>query len=131
MIAGVCLIVDQAVRAFVPALAFTLAWTHSIEKTDWEEDYRVDGRGLTVVEARIHGSGAGMEPPAGATLRDGVWHYRPAAAVHERLRLTVSTATADYRFCFDGRCKPLRELGGVGEDIALVEVEACRKPPRF
>lgn len=131
MIAGICLIVDQAVRAFVPALAFTLAWTHSIEKTDWEEDYRVDGHVLAIVEARVHGSGAGMEPPAGAILRDGVWHYRPAGATHERLRLTVSRAAGDYRFCVDGRCEPLRRLAGVTGDFAVVEVAACRKPPRF
>ncbi|RPH60894.1 MAG: DUF1850 domain-containing protein [Burkholderiales bacterium] len=127
MTAGICLIVDQAVRAFVPALAFTLAWTHSIEKTDWQEDYRVNGGALTIVEARIHGSGAGMEPPAGARLRDGVWHYRPAAAAHQRLRLTVSTYAGDYRLCVGDRCEPLREIAGVTEDIAVVEVAACRK----
>ncbi|HLS57896.1 MAG TPA: DUF1850 domain-containing protein [Zeimonas sp.] len=127
MTLGVCLAVDQAVRAFVPALAFTLAWTHSIEKTAWEEDYRIADGVLSIVDARILGSGAGMEPPAGATLRDGVWHYRPAAATHERLRLTASRATDDYRFCVGGRCTPLRELVGVTGDVAVVEVAACRR----
>src|SRR5439155_12543371 len=46
--------------------AFTLVWTHSIEKVDWQEDWRVTPDGLELVQARIKGSGAGMEPPPGA-----------------------------------------------------------------
>ncbi|HEX7436193.1 MAG TPA: DUF1850 domain-containing protein, partial [Caldimonas sp.] len=58
--------------------AFTLAWTHSIEKVRWEEDYRVEGTALRLVEARVHGHGAGMEPPPGSRLEGDVWHYTPA-----------------------------------------------------
>jgi hypothetical protein len=68
-----------AAGALVTTLAvesFTLAWTHSIEKTRWEEDWRLAGGRLQLVEARIRGSGAGMEPPAGAVLENGVWRYR-------------------------------------------------------
>ena len=36
---------------------FTLAWTHSIEKIRWEEDYRVTPSGLLLGEARVKGSG--------------------------------------------------------------------------
>ncbi|TIT38538.1 MAG: DUF1850 domain-containing protein, partial [Mesorhizobium sp.] len=53
--------------------AFTLSWTHSVEKTHWQEDWKVLPSGLQIVEARIKGSGAGMEPPEGAVLRDGWW----------------------------------------------------------
>jgi hypothetical protein len=66
------------VSVVLVANAFTLAWTHSIEKIRWEEDWQVVGERLQVVAARIRGSGAGMEPPAGAVLQEGVWHYRPA-----------------------------------------------------
>ena len=40
---GICLALAAAPAAsiFVPAERFTLAWTHSIEKVRWEEDYAV------------------------------------------------------------------------------------------
>ena len=55
-----------AASAVLALNGFTLAWTHSIEKIHWEEDWRVEGRALVITEARIRGFGAGMEPPAGA-----------------------------------------------------------------
>src|SRR5258707_15509217 len=57
--------------------AFTLAWTHSIEKVDWQEDWRVTPRGLELTQARVKGSGAGMEPPPEARLVDGWFQWRP------------------------------------------------------
>ncbi|HMN21693.1 MAG TPA: DUF1850 domain-containing protein [Ottowia sp.] len=112
---------DAGVR-FVAASRFTLAWTHSIEKTRWEEDYRVRrdaaGRpGLQLERARIRGSGAGMEPPADAVLRDGWYEYRPAERHAGVLRLTRSIYTADYDWCVAEVCVPLGHLlpsdGGV------------------
>jgi hypothetical protein len=47
------------VSVVLVANAFTLAWTHSIEKIRWEEDWQVVGERLQVVAARIRGSGAG------------------------------------------------------------------------
>ncbi|WP_372526585.1 DUF1850 domain-containing protein [Piscinibacter sp.] len=49
--------------------SFTLAWTHSIAKIRWEEDYRVEGSALRLVAAHIRGS----------RFEHGVWHYAPAA----------------------------------------------------
>src|SRR3979409_864590 len=46
--------------------AFTLAWTHSIEKVEWQEDWRVTPQGLELAQARVKGSGAGLEPPGRA-----------------------------------------------------------------
>ncbi|WP_077036863.1 DUF1850 domain-containing protein [Pelomonas sp. KK5] len=90
---------------------FTLAWTHSIEKIRWEEDYRVEAGALLLTEARIRGSGAGMEPPDGARLdAQGVWHYRPALPPLPALRLTQSPYTAGYELCHDGRCRPLADF---------------------
>jgi len=116
-----------AAGALVATLAvdfFTLAWTHSIEKVRWEEDWRIEAGRLHLVEARIHGSGAGMEPPEGAVLERGVWRYRPALAPVERLRLANSAYTADYELCFDGRCRPLAEVAGSAEN-APMELHAC------
>ena len=116
-----------AAGALVATLAvdsFTLAWTHSIEKIRWEEDWRIESGQLHLVEARIRGSGAGMEPPAGAVLESGVWHYRPALAPLARLRLAHSTFTRGYELCFDSRCRPLAELAGRA-DNQPVELFSC------
>ena len=54
---------------FIPAQQVTLAWTHSIEKQRWEEDYAVQPGAtaeappvLQALAARVRGSAAGMEP---------------------------------------------------------------------
>jgi hypothetical protein len=52
-----------AAGAVLAVNGFTLAWMHSIEKIRWEEDWRIVGRELVITEARIRGTGAGMEPP--------------------------------------------------------------------
>ncbi|HTS84400.1 MAG TPA: DUF1850 domain-containing protein [Usitatibacter sp.] len=120
MTIGICLAAG-AVHAFIAAGQFTLAWTHSIEKIRWEEDYRVAGGMLHLDEARIRGSGAGMEPPAGALLIDGVWHYRPAVRELRELRLARSTYTADYELCIPGApCKSLASWIPVDAGTTLV-----------
>jgi hypothetical protein len=121
---GICLSAG-VIAAALPLSAFTLAWTHSIEKIRWEEDYRVvDGR-LVLEEARIRGSGAGMEPPANAQFKNGVWHYKPALAPLERLRLTHSPYAAGYEICNAGGCKPLATILPQLPEFALVEVSVC------
>jgi hypothetical protein len=67
---SICLIAGGKAVAFAAA-AFTLSWTHSVQKTRWEEDWRLTPSGLQLVESRIEGSGAGMEVPDGAVLKDG------------------------------------------------------------
>ncbi len=109
----------------LPFQAFTLAWTHSIEKTLWEEDYRVVAGGLQLSEARIRGSGAGMEPPQGAVLKHGVWHYTPALPVQQRLRLARSVYAGDYTLCWSGTCHPLAEFAGPLEKNEVVELFVC------
>ena len=104
----ICLMAST-IAASLAVNAFTLAWTHCIEKIRWEEDWRIEAGTLQITEARIRGSGAGMEPPADAVLRDGVWHYRPAIAPIDRLTLANSRYTADYELCSEGGCRPLAE----------------------
>ena len=85
--------------------AFTLTWTHSVEKTQWEEDWTVTPAGLQVVTARIKGSGAGMDPPEGAILNDGWWSYAPHVKPQERLVLAASGATGNgWTLCTPGGC---------------------------
>jgi hypothetical protein len=103
------------------ASAFTLAWTHSVEKTRWEEDWRVTPAGLALVAARVEGTGAGMEIPDGAVLEDGVWTYRPDLPPQAALLLASSGATAGgWEFCAEGRCLTLGAEPG-----APVEIRGC------
>jgi hypothetical protein len=124
MTVGICLAAGALV-ASLPLSSFTLAWTHSIEKIRWEEDYRVVGTRLVLEEARIKGSGAGMEPPAGARLENGVWHYKPELPPLEQLRLTHSPYTTDYEICTDGACRPLGTVIPGLPAIEVVELRPC------
>jgi hypothetical protein len=120
----ICLLIAGALRATLPSETFTLAWDHSVEKTRWEEDYRVEPDGLHLVESRIAALGAGMEPPAGAQLIDGTWRWHPALAAIPELRLTSSPFASDYRVCWNGHCEALRKLTR-SQDIEVVSVVPC------
>ncbi|MBX3577241.1 MAG: DUF1850 domain-containing protein [Rhizobiaceae bacterium] len=126
MSATLCVASAGTVAVHVAA-AFTLAWTHSVERTRWEEDWRLTGDGrLAIVEARVKGSGAGMEPPDGAVLRDGWWTYAPSLAPRDRLVLAASGATGGgWTICFGADCA---ELGG--DAGAPVEIRACTADAR-
>ncbi len=105
--------------------AFTLSWIHSIEKIRWEEDWRIVGSELVIDEARIRGSGAGMEPPAGAVLKDGVWRYRPALPPQRVLRLSHSPHAGGYTLCTATLCAPLADhLPGI-DNNAVIELREC------
>ncbi|MBF3112493.1 DUF1850 domain-containing protein, partial [Pseudomonas aeruginosa] len=84
---ALCLGMAGSVWATLPLQSFTLAWQHTVEKVLWEEDYRLSERGLLLEEARVRGSGAGMEIPEGAVLRDGAWHYHRGVPPLQPLRL--------------------------------------------
>ena len=71
--------------------AFTLAWTHSVEKIDWQEDWRITPQGLELVQARVKGSGAGMEPPPEARLVDGWFQWQP------KRRADAGTGAGQFR----------------------------------
>lgn len=101
-------LVAGALTVTLPTDHATLRWTHTIEKTVWEEDYQVVGTRLRLTESRVQGSGAGMEPPPGAVLCDGRWHHRPDAP-RELAQLTLARSEhgSDYTLCIDGTCRPL------------------------
>jgi hypothetical protein len=106
--------------------AFTLAWTHSVEKTRWEEDWTVSAAGLALVQARVAGHGAGMEPPDGAKLVDGFWRWSPAMPPLRELVLRRSGATEDWSLCVDAVCRGFSELMPARADP--VTLAGCEAP---
>lgn len=105
----------------IAATAFTLSWTHSVEKVRWEEDWLMTSAGLQIVEARVKGSGAGMEIPDGAVLKDGAWAYAPALAPRASIVLARSGATGGgWQICGDGECRTVGDEAG-----EPAEIKAC------
>lgn len=116
---SVCLFAGTKIAVVATSL-FTLSWTHSVEKVRWEEDWRLTPAGLIVEEARVKGSGAGMEPPEGSRLSDGWWRYRPTLPALEELRLGVSGATGQgWRLCADGQCLDLASALPAAESLVI------------
>lgn len=102
------------------ATAFSLNWTHSVEKTVWSENWIVQGNALKVVEASVEGSGAGIELPDNAVLQDGRWVYAPQLAPIENLILAASGATVSpWTLCTPDTCL---DLGGKAADPARIWV---------
>lgn len=124
-----CLLVAGVLRASLPTQELTLGWQHSIEKTRWEEHYRIVDDQLVIDGARIQAMGAGMEPPPGARLADGWWSWRPALAPLRELRITRSDYTRDYDLCWGGHCKALGALvGGARTEADVVTLRPCDAP---
>ncbi|MGE3246116.1 MAG: DUF1850 domain-containing protein [Beijerinckiaceae bacterium] len=111
--------------AKVSALAFTLAWTHSVEKTRWEEDWRVTPAGLEIVEARIEGSGAGMDPPDNARFDGKFWRWKPPLKPLPEVLLRRSEAVPQgWTFCAAGSC---RQIATAAEKGDYVRLSVCEK----
>ncbi len=120
---GLCLVAGLMSVALGPQA--TVSWQHSVEKIPWEEDYRATPHGVELTEARVYGTGAGMDIPADALLRDGSWHYRPKRSHLLEVRLTHSPFTAPYTICAKGLCQPLPQwLPGLAR-IEVVILKPC------
>jgi hypothetical protein len=139
MALGVCLALVAAAAvpglppAFVGTERFTLAWTHSIEKVRWEEDYAVRPAQpggtpvLVALSARVKGSAAGMEPPPDAVLRNGWYHYIPANAAPGPLQLSRSEFVPDYELCTTSGCRRLAHW--LPSDGGVTQLSACSGQP--
>lgn len=133
LVLGICLSLPDAPQqapVFVPGERFTLAWTHSIERQRWEEDYAVrpgPQPGTAVLHAtaaRVRGSAAGMEPPPDAQLIQGWYQYTPAETTPARLRLSRSAYVPDYERCDTVQgCLPLSHW--LPSDGGVTELTAC------
>jgi hypothetical protein len=119
---ALCIVALGVVQTTLPAETFTLAWEHSVQKTRWEERYAVLDDALVLVEARVQGSGAGMEAPPEARFDRGWWRWNAAARLAE-LTLAASAFTADYELCTPDGC---RALAGLARATGAVTLRPCR-----
>lgn len=108
-------VLAAGVTTRLAAAAFTLSWLHTVERTRWEEDWRVEPGRLVLVEARVEGSGAGMEPPLEAHGEDGRFVWRPNRTLSE-LILRRAPQAGDWRLCLADGCRPLGERFGTDAD---------------
>lgn len=93
---------------------FTLEWTHSVEKTQWREEWIVRPTGLRLLQASVKGSGAGMEPGPNAVLIDGWWVWKSYLPPMPELVLAASgTTPSAWRLCDGNNC---REVGATSGD---------------
>lgn len=128
---GLCLGLAGTVWASLPVDTFTLAWDHSIEKIRWEENYRITAQGFILDEARVKGTGAGMEIPDDAYLKEGSWHYQPKLSRLTRLRLGRTPEAGDYQLCFSVKdqgikCQAMAHwIGAPNQHVAAVEAWGC------
>lgn len=105
------------------ASTFTLSWVHSVEKTRWDEHWQVADERLEVVEARVRGSGAGIDLPENARSTPDGWIYRPERTPIPRLLLAASGATpSGWTLCAADRCLEL--AAEPGEPVAIWATQA-------
>jgi hypothetical protein len=116
--AGLCLAGAGLVIA-LNADALTLAWRHSVEKILWEEDWALRGGRIVLDEARVKGSGAGMDPPPEARLIDGAWRWTPRLDPFPEVVLRRSGATADWRVCITGQCRGVEEILPAADPVTM------------
>jgi hypothetical protein len=128
-----------AVTAQIPldgkTQTFSIAWMHSIEKTQWTEQWMAIGHSasnthphLRLLRARIETSGAGMEIPEGAVLRHGGYDYEVQKDLPS-VTLSHSPFTAQATLCAAGECRVLTNwLKGLPK-IAAVELTPCTHQP--
>ena len=121
---SLCLASAGIVKALSIA-TFTLVWTHSIEKTDWQEDWRVTPEGLVLTQARVKGSGAGMEPGPGARLINGWYQWRPEGGPRPTVVLANSGAAGEWRLCANGMCRTLSEIFGHPIGASVTTMSSC------
>ena len=121
---SLCLISSGVVKTLSVA-AFTLIWTHSIEKTEWQEDWLITPAGLELAQARIKGFGAGMEPPPDARLVDGWFRWSPARPPMPEVILGNSGAAGEWRLCDRGHCRTLSEIFETPIGANVTTMRAC------
>lgn len=105
------------------AAALTMAWMHSVQKTRWEEDWKIQAGHMVLAESRIEAMGAGMEPGPGARFDGHWWRWKPQVAPLDSMVLRRSGATADWSVCIRGKCREMSAY--VGPTADPVTLKTC------
>ena len=79
------------------------------------------------MQARVKGSGAGMEPPPEARLVDGWFQWRPERAPMPQVVLGNSGAAGEWRLCHDGNCRTLSEIFGHPIGANVTTMGTCKE----
>ena len=125
---AICIVVAAGLTTTVlPTSTITLKWIHSVEKVPWEEDYAATIDGLVITEARVMGSGAGMEPPESARFDGKWWRYKPSLPPLPTVELANSEFVGGYQICTVKRCQWLSDFVPKGH-VATLESLPCRNP---
>jgi len=78
------------------------------------------------VQARIKGSGAGMEPAPDARLVDGWFQWQPKRAPMPEVVLANSGAAGEWRLCSNGHCDTLSGIFGHPIGINITTMRPCK-----
>ncbi|MCB2135803.1 MAG: DUF1850 domain-containing protein [Rhodobacteraceae bacterium] len=125
---GICLLAG-ALTLHLTSPEFQLSWQHSVEKTGWRENWRVERGLLRLEEAAVKGSGAGMDPGPDARLEGTWWVWTPDLAPVEELLLAASGATnGGWRLCAQDNCHDLGTEAGAPIRIAVCPAEEAKRP---
>lgn len=103
-----------------------LSWVHSVEKIEWQEDWQVTPQGLQIVQARVKGSGAGMEPPPEARLVDGFFRWTPKLPPLPEVALGNSGLAGEWHICVSGKCQELSAILGRPVGMNVTTMSACK-----
>lgn len=113
-----CLVIGATVLSLTGS-GFDLSWTHSVEKTEWRESWEIGTDGLRLTEAAVKGSGAGMDPGAGARLEDGWWIWTPSLPPVPSLKLAASgTTEGGWKLCDRTTCRQIGATPGSALTLA-------------
>lgn len=98
---SLCVLVAGKTAACLAGALFSLSWTHSVEKTQWIEHWRIHNQQLSLQKTFVKGSGAGIDPAPHARLVDGWYEWVPInTLVVPALSLANSQMTPDnWQLC--------------------------------
>lgn len=98
---SLCVLMAEKTAACLAGALFSLSWTHSVEKTQWVEHWRVQDQQLLLQKTFVKGSGAGIDPAPHSRLVDGWYEWAPRNVLAvPSLSLANSNATPDnWQLC--------------------------------
>lgn len=92
------------IEPFFKNLSFSIRWTHSVEKEDWEEFFLIEDNTIFIESTRFKTFGAGVPNDAGEKtfIKDG-WVYM--TEIHQSIGQVLHIQTGkgtNHRFQYEG-----------------------------